>query len=203
MKAFLGSKSHGLEISAMKLYEMGFWLDSYDDLFSDFDPRSYSNKQLSDDFLFELKRRYRESPKGGLETKFYIPRKIRDGKIENSAKKKMRDYFSFELKRIEKRILQRRQTGIIYLAFGVLILTINGIFAWDYRDDRILQFLGFILAPAGWFSAWTSFEHFIIVPREDSEKREFFSRMVKCKFEFVDLENAHKEIGAASFEMKK
>ena len=36
--------------------EISFWLDSYDDLFSDFDPRPYAQKGFSEDFLDEAKR---------------------------------------------------------------------------------------------------------------------------------------------------
>ena len=40
--------------------EIPLWLDNYNDLFSDFDPRHYSNRALSQDFLEELKRASRD-----------------------------------------------------------------------------------------------------------------------------------------------
>ena len=30
---------------------VSIWIDSYDDVFSDFDPRSYDERNISDDFL--------------------------------------------------------------------------------------------------------------------------------------------------------
>lgn len=181
------------EMGKRKQYELGFWLDSYGDLFSDFDPRQYSKRQLSDDFLHELKLRYKEASKGGLEVRFYVPKKLRDSKIETSAKKKMKDYFAGELNQVKQKIYDRKKSGLLYLAIGVLILTINGIFAWDYPEDRFLQFIGFILAPAGWFSTWTSFERFFVESYDDKQKQEFLSRMAKCDFIFFDLEVAETE----------
>jgi len=181
------------EVGTRKQYEMGFWLDSYEDLFSDFDPRQYSQRQLSNDFLYELKLRYREIPKGKLEVRFYIPKKLRKLKLETSTKKKMKDYFSFELKQADNRRMSRQKGGLVYLAAGVLILTINGVFAWEYPQDRFLEFIGFILAPAGWFSTWTAFEKFFIEPEEERRRREFLSRMTKCEFLFFDLESAENE----------
>ena len=32
------------------------WLDDFDDIFSDFDPRPYSARELSDDFLDEVRK---------------------------------------------------------------------------------------------------------------------------------------------------
>ena len=48
-------------------------LDDYNDLFSDFDPRHYSERALSDDFLAESKRASRDKPAGSLEVKFLVP----------------------------------------------------------------------------------------------------------------------------------
>ena len=39
-------------------------LDSYNDMFSDFDPRSFSERALSDDFLSECKRAARDKDIG-------------------------------------------------------------------------------------------------------------------------------------------
>lgn len=39
---------------------ISIWLDTYDDIFSDFDYRQFSEKALSDDFLTELQKMYRE-----------------------------------------------------------------------------------------------------------------------------------------------
>ena len=37
-------------------YSISLWIDSYDDIFSDFDPRPFSARNISDDFLYEVKK---------------------------------------------------------------------------------------------------------------------------------------------------
>ena len=40
--------------------QISLWLDDYADIFSDFDPRPFSQRALSDDFLNEAKKVVRE-----------------------------------------------------------------------------------------------------------------------------------------------
>ena len=47
-------------------------LNSYDDIFSGFDPRPYSQRALSDDFLAESKRASRDKELDGVELIFLI-----------------------------------------------------------------------------------------------------------------------------------
>ena len=51
-------------------------LDGYEDLFSDFDPRPYSKRTLSDDFIFECKKAVRENKVEfhNLELRLLIPK---------------------------------------------------------------------------------------------------------------------------------
>ena len=60
-------------------------LDTYDDIFSDFDPRPHARRELSEDLIKELSRRYRENPKGDLELRFYIPAHAREPRFFQQA----------------------------------------------------------------------------------------------------------------------
>src|SRR5690349_704077 len=42
--------------------ELSIWLDTYDDIFSDFDPRPLNERALSDDFLSEARKMARDTP---------------------------------------------------------------------------------------------------------------------------------------------
>ena len=56
-------------------------LDSYDDIFSDFDPRPFTHRAVSDDFLIEAKRAALDKD-GTLELRFLIPRQHRKSDTE-------------------------------------------------------------------------------------------------------------------------
>ena len=41
--------------------DIKIWIDEYDGIFSDFDPRPYSERNMSDDFLNECNKLFREN----------------------------------------------------------------------------------------------------------------------------------------------
>ena len=67
----------------LELSEISVALDSYDDIFSDFDPRDYSKRGLSEDFINEVKKASRAKPTGGLELKILIPENLRNKSHEH------------------------------------------------------------------------------------------------------------------------
>jgi hypothetical protein len=75
------------------LREITIQLDVYDDIFSDFDPRPYQERELSEDFLKEIQRRYLEDNRGRFEIHFTIPSSERDTKEEALIKKRLREHF--------------------------------------------------------------------------------------------------------------
>ena len=67
-------------------------INNYNDIFSSFDPRSYLEKALSDDFLQECKRAARDKEEG-IELRILVPKKARDVKEEWKIKKKQQQAF--------------------------------------------------------------------------------------------------------------
>ena len=64
--------------------ELNLWLDSYDDIYSDFDSRDYLKWRISEDFLYELRTemKYNEHHTGDMV--LLLPQQQRDetvGKI--------------------------------------------------------------------------------------------------------------------------
>ena len=75
-------------------------LDSYDDIFSDFDPRSYSEKALSDDFLEECKKAAKDKEERP-ELRLLVQKNKRDYKDEIRIKKRLREHFQRHYKELE------------------------------------------------------------------------------------------------------
>ena len=69
------------EQKILHLSEISILLDNYDDIFSDFDPRPYSERSLSDDLLNEARKASRDKNTGRLELRFLISEKMRDVKL--------------------------------------------------------------------------------------------------------------------------
>ena len=72
--------------------EVSLWIDHYDDIFSDFDPRPYSQRGLSDDFLIEAKKFIKEKASGSFELIFLVPELMRKPESEGIIKKRLNDF---------------------------------------------------------------------------------------------------------------
>ena len=72
---------------------ISLWLDSYDDIFSDFDPRPFSEKNISDDFLYEVKKVSMESGFSIGEIKLLLPEKVRNSETESIITTRLFSFF--------------------------------------------------------------------------------------------------------------
>ena len=53
-KTILSNVTKGKQLALLR--DISIWLETYDDIFSDFDPKAYSERVLSDDFLVEIRK---------------------------------------------------------------------------------------------------------------------------------------------------
>jgi hypothetical protein len=168
------------------------WLDSYDDIFSDFDPSPYSQRLLSEDFLSEAKRRYAETKKGKLELRFSLPAKMRDQKTEALIKRRLKQYFQMKAKEGEGEVRKSRVRGAVYFVLGFLVLLSVAIvppFVGDYG-----RFLEILLVPVGWFGMFDGVELMVESPRSFEKEINFSRRLADASYEFFSEEELMKKI---------
>ncbi|MCX8163505.1 MAG: hypothetical protein N3D10_03035 [Candidatus Micrarchaeota archaeon] len=178
-----------------QIYQFGLWLDEYEDIFSDFDPRPYQKRQISDDFIIELKKRIRETPKGEFEIAFYLPKEKRNPKLEPIIKKRLREHFDSELMLTEKIITKKQKKYLTYFLGGIFILFLSTYLSLEYYNEQLLVIGANLILPLGWFSIWTSLDYYLNQRKEDEEKILFFNKIKKCDFKFFDLELLTEQIG--------
>lgn len=80
MKNDIYQFSFSLKISMGGLVQM--WLDSYDDIFSDFEPRPFSTRMWSDDFIFQIRKVKKEHPKKVTALRILFPEKVRKESVD-------------------------------------------------------------------------------------------------------------------------
>src|SRR5882724_5480335 len=73
--------------------ELSVWLDVYDDIFSDFDPRPLQERTLSDDFINEARKMSKEKPDGKIELKMLMPKALRHHETEKIIIKNLHEHF--------------------------------------------------------------------------------------------------------------
>lgn len=164
--------------------QISMWIDDYNDIFSDFDPRPYSKRLLSDDFLNEAKKVVKEAKLGHFELKFLVPASLRKTDQESMIKKRLRDYFRKQAASLESESRQIIKKGVVFTIVGfVLMIAASLMYQMDY-----LGFIGtimlVIMEPSGWFSVWYGLDQIFYEGKKNSKEIKFSSSMTKADMSF-------------------
>jgi hypothetical protein len=169
----------------LKISEISIWLDSYDDIFSDFDPRPYSERLLSDDFLKEAQKVSREKMSGAHELKLLIPRQNRQTREEKIIRKKLKQYFYINYLRTYNEIKSIRIKGLVLIAAAIVILVFATMISLIEKKSMASHILLVLLEPAGWFTIWNGFDSLFFIPGSKKLELEFYKKMIQCNITFI------------------
>jgi len=174
-------------IKQKNLTEISIAIDSLDDIFSDFDPRPLKDKVLSEDFITELKYRYREIPNKNYLVTIYAPVSLKDFKASRIVIQRLKTIFSLNYKSTKALRIQKRIRGLLYILMGMLFLgTLTTLTFHNLVSNYTLELLGIVLMPLGWFGIWEGFSKVIENTPITDEK--LFEKLSKAtyKFQYVD-----------------
>lgn len=171
--------------------EVSLILDTYDDIFSDFDPRPYDERALSEDFLSAAKRASRDKGEG-LELRFLIPKNVRKSSDEDLIKERLRDHFRKHYKMLKKDAAKQRRSAFILIGIGVivglvdaLVLSVSSVFS---LSAILSDSIGLILTPASWYTIWTGFDRILSRPKEDVDDEIFYKKMKDADISFAPID---------------
>ena len=164
--------------------EISLMLDTYDDIFSDFDPRSYNERALSDDFLQEAKRASRDKEMG-IELKLLTPKKLRNKTSEEQIKKRLRDHFKKHLNIIHKEIKQIRREGGMFGFAGLMMIILAAYLSSFESSSIIMHFFVVLFEAGGWFTGWTGLDQLYYTTKEKKPDLDFYGKMSKCTITFL------------------
>jgi hypothetical protein len=161
------------------------WLEGYDDIFSDFDSRSYSHRALSVDFLDEAKRASKDKP-GGIDLKLLLDKKKRNAKSETMIKKRLREHFMHHHQMLENERKKLMGKGMYLLMLGILIMIFTTFVLFSFGESSVsTTFLIVLLEPAGWFLFWEGLNLVVFESKKETRDLRFYDKMAKCRIEFV------------------
>jgi len=168
----------------LSLSEISIILDTYDDIFSDFDPRPYDVRSLSDDFLIEVKKATRH--KGSkVELKVMMPEALRKPEEEAIIKKRVKAHYRNTVEQINRDILKMRKKGGLFIIVGVVILTLVVLMLSIVPAGLMQTFFLFLFEPAGWFTLWNGFDYLFLQPSSRYEERDFYHKMANSEINFI------------------
>ncbi len=158
-------------------------LDNYEDIFSDFDPRPYTERAMSDDFLAECKRAVRDrTTREGIELRLLVPDKLRKPAEEAKIKRRLKDHFQKHHKTKQKEQKIERRQGMLWFLAGVTLITASAMF-YD-KKGFLFSLIVVVLEPAGWFSAWTGLDKLFSKMLNKHPDIDFYEKMAKVEVKF-------------------
>jgi hypothetical protein len=163
--------------------QISIMLKNYDDIFSSFDPRPFTHRALSDDFLVESKKAAIDK-EGNLELSFMIPKSERNVNDEIIIKKRLREHFRRHHTLVLNDIKEIKRTGWKMAILGALMITVASILAFFEAENTWLHFLIILLEPAGWFTGWTGLDELHYGVKEEKPILQFYEKMVRAEIAF-------------------
>lgn len=163
--------------------EISLILDTYDDIFSDFDPRPFHQRSLSDDFLAAAKKAALDK-EGALELHFLIPRSQRNSERETVIRQRLRAHFRRHHEMLQREIQQTKKKGIGMALFGMAMLLVASYLLSLSSSAFWVYVLIVILEPAGWFTAWTGMDEIYYTTRQKKPELEFYEKMMHATITF-------------------
>ena len=172
-----------------KLFQMSnisLWLDSYGDIFSDFDSRPYSQRTLSDDFLHEAIKVSREKAEGALELRLLIPTAIRNSYSEYVIKKRLKEHFKTHFDNLKKEAKMITKKGMLFLIVGVILMLSATYILFTYHERSFsVLFISTLFEPASWFLFWEGLGLVIFEAKKKKPDLDFYKKMSKCEIHFM------------------
>jgi hypothetical protein len=165
--------------------EITIAIDTWDDIFSDFDPGPIEKRVLSEDFLTEIKKRFREFRRGQILVTFQTPSALKDEEYERKVIRRLKQYFRFRALSVLKEINDLRRRGFYFVLTGIFSLATLTMLTYYQAAGRLtLELIGIILMPLGWFGIWEGFSRVIEPSPYMKKDHGIFSRLAKATIKF-------------------
>ena len=170
----------------LRMSNISLMLDSYDDIFSDFDPRDYSERSLSVDFLHEAERASHDKKLGAVELNLMVPSKRRDKKKESIIKQRLKRHFKKHSQRLQKERSHIIKNGVLFVVLGMICMFVAVAISHKLQNSSIFRsFLIVIFEPAGWFLFWEGLNHTLFESKKLTPELEFYRKMHGTHISFI------------------
>ena len=166
---------------------ISLWLDSYDDIFSDFDPRLFSERNISDDFLDEIKKVSMENDLSVNEIKLLLPAKQRQEATELIIIKRLRTFFNDNYHYHLRKKKDERKRGLLFIFIGVVMMVLASVISSYRSSNFLMNTLLMVLEPSGWFLVWSGMDFLIQTSKKEKIELCFYEKISKSKIIFGNI----------------
>lgn len=171
--------------SLLELAEVSILLDSYDDIFSDFDPSAYSERTMSDDFIIQAKKFSRnKSGNKKMSLRLLLPANKRNEQEEKVIVKRLHSYFKSVHEQLEAEVRKTNTRGLILTMIGIAIMIAASYISFMKPEKYHVHLVLVLFEPAGWFLLWAGLDHLVYSSKETKKDLDFYSRMTTSEIKF-------------------
>lgn len=165
--------------------EINIAIETYSDIFSDFDNRDFKVRALSKDFLEELHVRLRRiGAKTELKIVFQIPASRRDRESERLIIERLRGFYIERRTHYERESRIARMRAVVYVSIGLLLMAAADLLVKRFTESSL--FNDFLLIPS-WFFVWSGFD--ILAKRGETRgKKKYYDALALSATEFESAE---------------
>lgn len=162
--------------------EIILWLDNYEEIFSDFDPRPFRNRELSSDFISETKKLVQEIGEEKISNiKLLIPKKLKDPSVEKDIINRVNEYFRINFMIAKKERKKLNIDGIKFISIGSSLILLLHLYLDKFES---LKFVVLLLEPASWFSVWEGLHLMVFDSKDETPNFEFYEKIKESKIIF-------------------
>ena len=170
--------------SLLELAEVSILLSSYNDIFSDFDPSSYSERTLSDDFIVQAKKFTKDKDDNKMSLKLLIPASSRNDKEEKVIIKRLHSHFKEIYQQLATDKRKTNIRGVILTVTGITFMMAASYLSFIKAEKFHVHFLFVLFEPAGWFLLWAGLDHLVYLSKSTKKDIDFYSKMIKSEIKF-------------------
>ena len=171
--------------SLLKLAEISILLDSYDSIFSDFDPSPYSERTLSDDFIIQSKKLSRNKSGKRISLNLLLSKNKRNDVNEKIIIKRLHTYFKSVHQELTQEVKKINKRGFYLTVTGIILMMAASYISYLNTQKFHIHLMLVLFEPAGWFLLWAGLDHLVYSSKETKKDLSFYSKMTKSEIEFI------------------
>jgi hypothetical protein len=171
--------------SLHELAKISILLDTYDDMFSDFDPSEYAERTLSDDFIVQAQKISKNKDGAKMSLELLLPASARNEKDEKVIIKRLYSHFNDSYQQVKSDIKKTNRKGILLTAIGTVLMVAASYLSYMKPEKYHLHFLIVLFEPAGWFLLWAGLDHLVYRSKITKNDVDFYAKMVKSEIKFL------------------
>ena len=170
--------------SLLKLAEISILLNSYNDIFSAFDPSEYSERTLSDDFIIQAKNFSKNKNGHKMSLKLLLPVSARNEQDEKIIIKRLHSHFKDAFHQVESQVKKTKRKGILLTVIGIVLMLTASYLSFMKPEKYHIHFLIVLFEPAGWFLLWAGLDNLVYQSKSTKKDFDFYSKMARCEIKY-------------------